>query len=147
MNIQLTFRSFRELEISLSRRIRKLQSLQEPLSRIVKDFFNEEKKWLDSEGEGSWVPLSPGYAAWKKQHYPGRRMLQRTGRMYDELTGRRSRVRVRRDGASIEVKNTYWVEHQLGIDVTRRIVISPRLRAKSGVWSKLVTEHLAAKIR
>jgi phage gpG-like protein len=35
---------------------------------------------------GAWVPLSPGYEAWKQTHYPGKPILQRTGVMMDALT-------------------------------------------------------------
>lgn len=35
---------------------------------------------------GSWVELSPDYAAWKAKNYPGQPILQRTGAMYRALT-------------------------------------------------------------
>lgn len=35
----------------------------------------------------SWAPLSPAYAAWKQQHYPGRGILQRQGALKASLSG------------------------------------------------------------
>lgn len=43
---------------------------------------------FDNEGKdaGGWEPLSKPYAAWKAKHYPGRKMLVRTGAMKQSLT-------------------------------------------------------------
>lgn len=44
----------------------------------------------DAEGAfspgGIWPPLSPRYAAWKREHYPGRPILVREGRLRASLT-------------------------------------------------------------
>ena len=48
-------------------------------ARFGRQWFKEQ---LDSEGKWGgdpWEPLSPDYAAWKAQHYPGRPMLWREG--------------------------------------------------------------------
>lgn len=37
-----------------------------------------------------WPALSPAYAAWKRQHYPGKTMMRRTDRLYRSLTQDRS---------------------------------------------------------
>lgn len=39
-------------------------------------------------GSGGWAPLSPGYAAWKHKHYPGKPILVRTGTLKASLTAR-----------------------------------------------------------
>jgi phage gpG-like protein len=45
------------------------------------------KQQFDAQGRPQpWVPLSPVYAAWKAQHYPGKTILRRTDRLYEALT-------------------------------------------------------------
>lgn len=54
----------------------------------VQDLFAlEGQRRRDSGrfGGGSWAPLSPSYAAWKARHYPGERILSRTGALRDSL--------------------------------------------------------------
>lgn len=40
-----------------------------------------------TEGElvGGWPDLSPAYAAWKARHFPGRKIMERTGRLRESL--------------------------------------------------------------
>ena len=42
------------------------------------------RAWMDSEGSGQWAPLSPRYAAYKAQRYPGKKILQREGTLRQE---------------------------------------------------------------
>lgn len=43
-----------------------------------------------SEGLGAkWASLSESYAAWKAVHYPGKPILQRTGRLLESLSSRK----------------------------------------------------------
>ncbi len=60
------------------------------------------KLWRDVEGNlesegggvGGWVPLSPRYAAWKARRYPGKRILEREGRLFRSLV-------IANDGATV----------------------------------------------
>lgn len=36
-------------------------------------------------GRGHWEPLSPAYAAWKRRHFPGTKILERTGALRASL--------------------------------------------------------------
>jgi phage gpG-like protein len=59
--------------------------------RIAGLFAEGEKRQFDSEGEwgsGRWSPLSPKYAAWKLRHFPGTKILERTGALKASLTVR-----------------------------------------------------------
>lgn len=40
-----------------------------------------------SEGNaaGQWLPLTPKYASWKRSHFPGRKILELTGRLKGSL--------------------------------------------------------------
>lgn len=52
-------------------------------------FVSAMDSQFDSEGgygAGGWAPLSPRYAAWKQQQYPGRGILEATGALRDSLT-------------------------------------------------------------
>jgi hypothetical protein len=38
------------------------------------------------EGQ-KWTSLTPEYLAWKRKHYPGKRLLELTGKLYGAVTG------------------------------------------------------------
>lgn len=54
----------------------------------VREILSES---MESEGgstqAGRWPELSPGYAAWKARHFPGTKILERTGRLKASLIG------------------------------------------------------------
>ncbi len=45
-----------------------------------------EAEWFQTEGEGSWKPLSKAYAARKAQLFPGQTILVASGELRDSLT-------------------------------------------------------------
>jgi phage gpG-like protein len=45
-----------------------------------------EKEWFESEGDGTWKPLSPAYAARKAHLFPGKPLLRATDTLYESLT-------------------------------------------------------------
>jgi phage gpG-like protein len=56
---------------------------------LANRFLDLEERQFDSEGayaSGGWEPLSPPYAAWKLDHYPGTHILERTGDLKASLT-------------------------------------------------------------
>lgn len=66
---------------------------------------------FDEEGRPRrWPPLSPAYARWKERHFPGRRILERTGRL------RRS-IRAAIEGNAIVLSTDipYAAAHQFGV--------------------------------
>ena len=58
--------------------------------RVTTAFETEMQKQFAEEGggpgRGRWADLSPAYAKWKEQNFPGQPILQRTGDMYRALT-------------------------------------------------------------
>lgn len=72
--------------------------------------FSSEGGW----GGEAWAPLSPQYAVWKSQHYPGRTILIREGAM------RRSSSQPRREATPRTL--TLWIDdpkaplHEEGTD-------------------------------
>jgi phage gpG-like protein len=53
---------------------------------IRDEFYRIEKKRFETSNKGRWRPLSPGYAAWKAKHYPGKPIMVRSGDLKKTLT-------------------------------------------------------------
>lgn len=73
-----------------------------------------------------WPALSPGYAAWKQKHYPGKPMMRRSDRLYDSLVGVTSDSvwKVTKQSIQFGTRVPYWREHQYG-DPTRHLPARP----------------------
>jgi len=86
-----------QLERSLAGRIRATSDLSPAFRKIANDIEETQEKRFDREGahDGStaWKPLSAAYADWKATHYPGTKILVRTGKLRDALTGGPGSVR------------------------------------------------------
>lgn len=57
--------------------------------RLTPLFEAESRRQFDAQGggpRGGWAALSPGYARWKEEHYPGKTILRRTDALYQALT-------------------------------------------------------------
>lgn len=75
----------------------KLTKLSQSLGSVWGDYWNKIEEFLTqrveqsfatqgaASGAGPWVPLSPKYAAWKQQHFPGRGILVATGEMKSSI--------------------------------------------------------------
>jgi phage gpG-like protein len=78
---------------------------------------NFEEQGVLSETAG-WTPLSPGYAAWKAKHYPGRPLLVRSGALKESLTfdgdgpGPEGLFEASRDGLIFGTRIKYARHHQ-----------------------------------
>jgi phage gpG-like protein len=62
------------------------EDLSVPFRDFQDTWFENEKQIFDAEGIPTWPALSPAYEAWKSVHFPGKPILQRTGRLMDSLT-------------------------------------------------------------
>jgi phage gpG-like protein len=54
----------------------------------VQDAFATEGRKRNTHGQfrgGIWARLSPRYAAWKRVHYPGKKILERTGALKESV--------------------------------------------------------------
>lgn len=45
-----------------------------------------ERDWFATEGDGTWKPLNPAYAARKASLFPGKPILRATDTLYESLT-------------------------------------------------------------
>jgi len=89
----------------------------------VQDLFALEGQSRGSGGQfgpGSWAPLSPAYAAWKKRHFPGKLILERTGKMRESLNWQGASLGAggvfvpRRDAVTVGTSVAYGKYHQHG---------------------------------
>jgi len=72
--------------VGLSDALRDLNPVWGDLHQIFMDFMKRVFDAQGAYGGKQWAPLSPGYAAWKARHYPGKPILQLRGRLYPSFT-------------------------------------------------------------
>lgn len=87
---------------------------------LASRFARLERAQFASEGahaSGGWAPLSPRYAEWKADHYPGQTILRREDDLYRSLTSRPLGIEILEPtfmvlGSDVD----YGLFHQLGTD-------------------------------
>lgn len=92
--------------------------------KVIGALEEEARGQFGAEGggpSGPWASLSPAYAAWKEQAYPGQGILRRTDKLFEALTSSSSPFARRVVTSSTLDYGTLGVEyasfHQLGTDV------------------------------
>lgn len=66
-----------------------VQDWRPAFERIYENFLDIERRTFRAQGyPARWKRLSPAYAAWKAKHYPGKPILQKTGRLMRSLTAK-----------------------------------------------------------
>lgn len=124
-----------------------LDDMTPVLERIADDAQNRVfTEQFDTEGGRAhgWAPLSPEYAAWKARFFPGP-ILQRTGRMRDDFTGRGSDTVRRLEGGDtlhVGASTPYAGAHQKGTD---RLVARPPADATDEDrerWAEMVAQAI-----
>lgn len=64
------------------------QDFKEPMYTISSHFFKINEENFEAQGRPKrFAPLSPGYELWKRKNYPGKKIMQLTGRLKNSLTG------------------------------------------------------------
>jgi len=108
----------RAFEFAMSR----YADFTEPFGLMADDFFQTMTGVFEREGafEGrvKWQELSPAYARWKTQHYPGRKILELTGRLRASLTNKGGPDNVLQITPTMLAVGTvvpYAIRHQLGL--------------------------------
>lgn len=98
---------------------------------IEREFHKIEREQFDSEGargaSGKWKPLKPKYQKIKARNYPGKRILERTGKLRRSLTGETADTvsNIRSDNAEFGTSLPYALAHQRGSGrLPKREVIS-----------------------
>jgi len=109
---------------------------------IADDFYETEKKQFKSEGaEGgpyAWQFLSEKYALWKEVHFPGTRILERTGDLERSLTkaGDPNGVLIQeRKTLTLGSKIPYAIYHQ-SIEPRKKLPRRPEIMLTEGFKRK-----------
>lgn len=113
---------------------------------IADDFHRVELHQFDSEGAygPGWPALSPAYAEWKEQHYPGAPLLVQTGALKESLVshGPGSIEERSADALTIGTSIHYAAFHQTGtsrMPPRPPIVIPEEAKAR---WTKKIHAFL-----
>ena len=118
--------------------------------RIRQDFTFETTKSFASKGASTgkpWKPLSKQYAAWKAEHFPGRPLMIRTGRLSRSITDSKDRNFVfnREGGKRIIMwsRLEHAAYHQKG---TKRLPARPLFVMSKEIgqrWAEILNEELS----
>ena len=107
-----------QLERTIDRTIDRAEDASPAWEAIANSLVRAERRQFATEGgyaSGGRAPLSPAYAAWKARHYPGKPILERTGRLKASLTERPLGVEVIRPHSAILGSHVpYGLHHQRG---------------------------------
>lgn len=91
VSISFDFYGDVQLDRTLDRFAENVDDVSPAWEVIADDFARMEREQFATEGRrasGGWAPLSPPYARWKAIHYPGAKILHRTGDLERSLTQR-----------------------------------------------------------
>lgn len=114
--LQLVIEGEAQLNRWLDRFVDEVTDLTPTWDLVAKEFYAIEEEQFNSEGQGKWPALSPGYARWKSAHYPGRPLLVREGKLKTAATGGSGAVAIK-DKRELQLgfKGVpYWRYHQRG---------------------------------
>ncbi len=79
-----------QLNRALQGRIKAVSDWRPAWRRIAENYQAVEQQQFAAEGAAGgnpkWSPLSAKYAAWKSKHYPGAKLLTRTGKLARLMT-------------------------------------------------------------
>lgn len=109
-------------------------------------WYEERRRDFATEGRATgsaWAPLSPAYAKWKSEHFPGKAILTRSGQLRASLEGPSADGSVWRDEPKALTVGTtvpYGIYHQTG---TRRMPQRPPLRIDQA-FRRVVGKQLQA---
>lgn len=97
------------------------KDLSEPFEFMANEFYDTMSSVFAAEGafeeRTRWQDLSPAYGKWKTRYFPGRKILERSGRMRRSLTVRGdsdSILNIGREELQIGTKVPYAMKHQTG---------------------------------
>lgn len=148
MGILLTFDFYgdTQLERTLDRFAAGAEDATPAWEAIADRFVHVERRQFATEGKsssGGWAPLSPKYAAWKAQHYPGKPILQREGHLVRSLTRRPLGVeRIEPQEAWLGSDIDYGAFHQRGAGNLPRRRPVELTEAERRLWVKILQRFI-----
>ena len=148
--LTMKFEIFGEKQVDrmLSYPIGQVKDLRPVWWRMRDNFSAGQKKHFKSEGSATgakFQALSAKYAAWKRKHYPGKPILQRTGALYRSLTNVRAKGAIYRAlpmSLIIGTKISYAAYHQFGGGALPRRPVVRLTEKQKKLFMKFLQEHL-----
>jgi hypothetical protein len=140
---------------TLDRAVRRLRLYGKKLSswpvlfvEIGEAFAEAEREWFQTQGDGSWKPLSKAYAERKAKLYPGKTILVASGELEKSLTDTLRAIRLIPPdmftfGSDVEVNGYSLAElHQSGTErmPVRKPIIS--IRKQREIARTLTLRHV-----
>lgn len=91
-SLRIRSTGFEAVSTLMNRMLRTVSDLTPAWPAVEAEFRKIEFEQFESEGgsgqSGKWPALSPKYKAWKERHFPGRKIMELTGRSKRSLVGR-----------------------------------------------------------
>jgi phage gpG-like protein len=149
VNISFELSGGRQVETELNITIEKLRSFKPLFKKIGSDFRKTQNSLFAAEGafEGNpvWAALSPQYAEQKEKKFPGRKILQATGKLRKSLTtlvGEGAINIITDDSIDIGTSIEYAGYHQSG---TGKMPARPMFnitKLQEDRWINLIVQHI-----
>jgi len=136
----------RQIDRTLARFAENIGDARPVWEVLAERFAKAEARQFASQGTyggNKWRALSPGYAAWKSHHYPGKPILELTGALKRDLTQRPFGVEVLEPGSmAVGTDIEYAAYHQAGGEhlPRRRPVELPESERRT--WIKLIQRFI-----
>jgi phage gpG-like protein len=151
LNVHLEISGEVQFSRSFTRFAEQLTDLRDLWPGVVTDLRESIEEQFDSEGgagkSGAWPSLSKSYAAWKSRKFPGKPILQRTGRLVKSLTGNSPDTIVdpKPDSLEFGTRVPYAKYHQRGAGkLPRRRLIDLNERQKARLMKTIQRRLLQA---
>jgi phage gpG-like protein len=139
-----------------NRYAQEVQDWRPAFEQIYDNFLDIERRNFRAQGyPHPWKQLSPEYRQWKAVHYPGKPILQRTGRLMRSLTAKRQAGAqdtvkdIRKLRAEFGTQVPYARAHQQGHpprNLPARPVVQLTERNKV-FWSRIIQEWAYQKVK
>lgn len=148
---KLHFEVFGEVQLSrvFEGMIEDVEDLTEPFNEIAEEYYQSMVRVFEREGafeeRQRWQDLSPAYARWKAENFPGRKILELTGRMKRAATIRGAReniTEIRPKEMTLGLSTPYAVKHQKGLEgLPKRTIIELTSEQKKR-WVHIIHTYL-----
>jgi len=143
VNVKITIEGEERLADAFGLFARKVSDLRPLWPQVAGRFYEHVRQTFDSQGFGTWAPLSPRYRQWKMKHFPSTSTLEATGNLRRSLTSRSTSNSIYREAPlSLELGTTvkYARFHQDGTSrLPRRppLIVTPELEQAIGTVVQL----------
>ncbi len=140
-------------EVQLSRAFEDIagigDDLTEPFNDMAEEYYVSQSQVFDREGafenRSKWPALSIAYARWKKKKFPGKKILELTGRMKKAATIRGAAdniTRITHNEMTVGLSTPYAMKHQKGLEgLPQRKIIELTDRQKKD-WTRIMHNYL-----